>query len=87
LAETTRITEFYLQLRYGEAVQVEYVDLADPAAQAEYAHVMDVIEERSLPYPLVAVDGRLRLAGAATYYQVLPLVEEVLSPEVGEVTA
>ena len=63
------------------------MDLADPAAQAEHAHVMDMIEERSLPYPLVAINGRLRLAGTATYYQVLPLVEEALSPELEEVTA
>jgi disulfide oxidoreductase YuzD len=72
-------------MRHGEAVQVQYVDLADSAAQAEYAHVMEVIEQRSLPYPLVAIDGRLRLAGTAAYYQVLPLVEEALSPEAEEV--
>jgi hypothetical protein len=39
-----------------------------------------MIEERSLPYPLVALNGQLRLAGTAQYYQVLPLVEELLEP-------
>jgi len=74
-------------LRCGEAVQVEYVDLADPAVQAEHAHLMAVIEEQSLPYPLVAVNGRLRLAGTAAYYQVLPLVEEALSLAAEQIAA
>jgi disulfide oxidoreductase YuzD len=68
-------------LRHGEAVQVEYVDLADSEAQARYADLMAIIAERSLPYPLVAVNGRLKLAGTAQYYQVLPLVEELLQVE------
>jgi disulfide oxidoreductase YuzD len=72
-------------MRYGETVQVEYVDLADPAAQVEYAHLTNAIEERSLPFPLVAINGRLRLAGTAAYYQIVPLVEEALSAEVEEV--
>jgi hypothetical protein len=48
---------------------------------------MTVIEERDLPYPLVAVNGQLRLAGAAEYYQVLPLVEEILQVESAELEA
>lgn len=57
---------------------MEYVDLADAEAQTEYSELMAIIEERSLPYPLVALNGQLRLAGTAQYYQVLPLVEELL---------
>jgi hypothetical protein len=45
---------------------------------------MTLIEERDLPYPLVAVNGQLRLAGAAEYYQVLPVVEEILRAENAE---
>ncbi len=54
------------------------MDLADPAAQAEFSEVLAMIEERDLPYPLVAVNGQVRLAGTAHYYQVAPLVEELL---------
>jgi disulfide oxidoreductase YuzD len=70
-----------LQLRHGQAVHVDYVDLADAEAQVEFSEVLAVIEDRSLPYPLVAVNGQLRLAGTAQYYQVLPLVEELLPAE------
>jgi disulfide oxidoreductase YuzD len=74
-----------LQLRHGEAIEVEYVDLADAAAQAEHPELMAVIEDRNLPYPLVAINGQLRLAGTAQYYQVLPLVEELLEAEHAEI--
>lgn len=63
-------------MRYGEAVQVEYVDMADPENQAQFSEVLAVVEDRDLPYPLVAIDGRLRAAGSAHYYRVLPYVQE-----------
>ncbi len=68
-------------MRHGQAVQVEYVDLADPEAQAQFSELLAAIEERHLPYPLVAINDRLRLAGSAGYYQVLPLVEEAFEAE------
>jgi disulfide oxidoreductase YuzD len=73
-----RITDYYLRMRYGEAVQVEYVDLAEAENQARYQELSTVVAERSLPYPLVAVNGQLRLAGSAHYFQVLPVVDEAL---------
>lgn len=68
-------------MRHGSAVQVEYVDLADPGVQPQFEELLAVIDERSLPYPLVAINGQLRLAGTAHYYRVLPLVEELLSDQ------
>ena len=79
--ETTHITQYYLQMRHGQAVQVEYVDLADPEAQAQFSELLAATEERHLPYPLVAINDRLRLAGSADFYQVLPLIEEAFEAE------
>ena len=76
--ETTRVTEYYLRMRYGGAVQVEYVDMGESKNQTEFPELVAVVEERDLPYPLVAIDGRLRAAGSAHFYRVLPYVEEVL---------
>ena len=61
---------------YGDAVQVEYLDVSEPAVQAEYADLISQVEEHHLPYPLVAIDGQVRLAGGAEYYRIMPLVEE-----------
>jgi disulfide oxidoreductase YuzD len=68
-------------MRYGPAVEVEYVDLTTPEAQAEFSELVAVVEERELPYPLVAVNGHLRVAGSAHYYQILPYVEEAFAPK------
>lgn len=50
--------------------------MGDPEAQATYPELLAVIEERDLPYPLVAINGQLRLAGTARFFSILPLVEE-----------
>ena len=68
-------------MRYGSAVQVEYLDMADPEVQAQFPELLTVVEERDLPYPLIAVNGHLRAAGSAHYYRILPLVEQALEAE------
>jgi disulfide oxidoreductase YuzD len=68
-------------MKHGDAVQVEYFDLADPENQERFAEAVALAEDRDLLYPLVAINGRLRVAGSAHYYRILPLVEEILAPE------
>jgi disulfide oxidoreductase YuzD len=68
-------------MRFGDAVKIDYVDLADAEGQARYADLLALVEDGDLPYPLVAINGQLRLAGTAHFYQVLPYVEEALQTE------
>ncbi len=68
-------------MRYGDAVQVEYVDMAESQNQEQFSELMAVVDDRELPYPLVAIDGHLRAAGSAHYYHILPYVEEALEPQ------
>ena len=68
-------------MRFGQAVQVDYVDLGDPTKQLEFADLLTTIEEGNIPYPVVAINGQLKLAGSAHYYNVLPHVEELLQTE------
>jgi disulfide oxidoreductase YuzD len=70
-----------LKLQFGDDVEVAHVDLADPAAQEEFSELMAAIEERDLPYPLVAVNDQVRLAGTAHFYRILPLVQEALKTQ------
>lgn len=69
----------YLQLRHGPDVQVDYVDVSNAEARAQFADLVAQAEKHSLPYPLVAIDGQLRLAGPASGYQVVRLIEEMLA--------
>lgn len=68
-------------MRYGPGIEVEYVDLADAQAQTEFHDLLAVIRDQDLPYPLVALNGQLRLAGSVDYHRVAPLVEELVSHE------
>ena len=68
-------------MRFGEAVQVEYVDMSDPENQEQFSELLEVVADRDLPYPLLAINGRLRAAGSAHYYRVLPYVEEAFATE------
>lgn len=79
--ETTEVAAYYLKMRYGEAVQVEYVDMTDAENQARFAELVQVVGEQNLPYPLVAINGHLRLAGSAHFYRILSLVEEVFQAD------
>ncbi len=69
-------------MRFGPRIKAEYIDLADPEAQTEFDGLMAVITDQGLPYPLVALNGQLRLAGSVDYHRVAPLVEELISQEV-----
>ncbi len=62
-------------------MKVEYVDLADPGRQVEFSDLVTTAEEANVPYPWVAINGQMKLAGSAHYYNVLPHVEEVLQTE------
>ena len=68
-----------MKAQFGESVEVEYLDLADPENELQFSGVLTMAEEQNLAYPLVAVGGKLRLAGSAQYYHILPLVEEALA--------
>ena len=68
-------------MRYGSAVQLEYVDLVDPEAQAQFPELASLAQENGWPYPLIAVNGQLKTAGSAHYYVILPLVEQALEEE------
>ena len=57
------------------------MDLTDPVHQERFSKLLALAAEQDLPYPLVAINGQLRVAGSAHYYRVLPYVEEVLQAE------
>ena len=68
-------------MHFGESVQVEYVEMADEEGRARYPELAALAADRDLPYPVVAIDDQLRLAGTADLCNIFPLVEEALQPE------
>lgn len=63
-----------LKGKYGDEVEVEYVDLAG-AQSGERQGVRDRIKARELPLPVVAINGEFRLSGGVDYRSILDAVE------------
>lgn len=59
----------------------------DPTLRDQHPDVLRIVEERELPYPLVAINGDLEIAGSAEFYHILPLVEEALAQSPAGVAA
>lgn len=68
-------------MRYGEAVRVEYVELAQEGAQERFGELLRFAQEHEVPFPLIAINGQLRLSGSAHYFRILPLVEAALAAQ------
>jgi len=59
-----------LKGRYGDQVEVDYIDLAE-----EDSDVMEKIRAQNLPLPVVAINGVFRLAGGAGYREIAEIIE------------
>ena len=64
-----------LKNRYGEGVEVEYIDLAH---SPQHLEMRERIRAQNLPLPVVAINGALRLAGSLQYRAIADAIEALL---------
>ena len=62
-------------MRYGDEVQVEYLDLAEPQARRHHPEVIEHILGQGLPLPLVAINGVPKLSGIFEYRMIVDAIE------------
>ena len=65
----------HLKNRFGEGVEVEYIDLAHSPQNDE---VRDRIRAQNLPLPVVAINGVFKLAGSVEYRVIADAIEALL---------
>ena len=82
LAEITSFIADGLKKKFGDAVQVEYCDLAKPRIQEEYSDVVEMLKQKKLSLPLVYVDDVLEVAGWLEYREIATLVEAKMKESV-----
>jgi hypothetical protein len=58
-------------------VTTEFLNLAVPEVRRQYATVVHAIERDSLPLPLVAINGEVKMAGGVDYYAIVSAVESL----------
>ena len=56
------ITELLKKL-YGERVQLEYLDLAEPSISNSHPEIVERIRVENLSLPLLLINGKLRISG------------------------
>ena len=54
---------------YGEKVESEFLDLAEPATSRSYPEIVDRIRKENLNLPLLLINGKLRIAGYFDIHQ------------------
>lgn len=64
----------FLKKVYSEKVQVEYFDLADAETRCLYPEVVKKAEEQDLLFPLLVLNGKIRLSG---YFDVRMLQDAI----------
>lgn len=64
-----------LQERYGQHVAVQYVDVARDQPNQDDARLVELAREQGLPLPIVAIDGSIKLIGAADYRVIAEAIE------------
>ena len=69
----------HLATRYGDAVQVEYCDLADPKVQAEHQEMFDNIRAKGWPLPVVTIDGSVISLGYVGFWDIVDAIEARLN--------
>jgi disulfide oxidoreductase YuzD len=65
----------HLSRRYGDAVKVEYVDLAKESEARKHADVLESIRAQGAPTPVVAIDGELKIAGYVDFWSISELID------------
>ncbi len=64
-----------IESRFGMETRLEYSDLSQTAPDQQAAEWRQMIKERSLPVPLLLIDGKLRIAGQFDTRQIIDAVE------------
>ena len=55
----------------------EFLNLAIPDVRQQYANVVRTIEKDTLPLPLVAINGEVKMAGGVDYYSIVSAIESL----------
>ncbi|RME45203.1 MAG: hypothetical protein D6791_11310 [Chloroflexi bacterium] len=64
---------------FGDRVAVRYYDLAEPDLAQRFADVLEGARDRNLPFPLIAIDNEIVLAGPVGVETVLQKLNEFVT--------
>ena len=76
------VTELLNKL-YGNSVQLEYLDLADPSTSSSHPDITEMLTDRDLLLPLLLINGKLRISGYFDIYLLRNVIQTEMEMELG----
>ena len=73
--EAIVLADQQIKSRFGAETHLEYIDLSRTNPDDLIAQWRQAIRERSLPVPLLLINGHLRIAGQFDTHQIIDAVE------------
>ena len=73
--EAVRLADQQIRSRFGMETHLEYTDLSQVTPDHPTAQWHQTIRERSLPVPLLLINGHLRVAGQFDTRQIINAIE------------
>ena len=74
-AETIALASQQIKDRFGEKVQLEYLDLSKPVTNRDVLEGDELIKNKNLSFPLLLINGHPRIAGEFDIRQLLDAIE------------
>jgi len=63
LAETIALAKKRIKERFGERIQLEYLDLSKPGANHRILELNQLVSNQNLSLPLLLINGQPRISG------------------------
>lgn len=73
--EDIAFTRDHLKRRFGQDIDVERLDVADPSIRARNENLLRQVESQGIGLPAVAINGVIRLSGNLEFRAIAEAVE------------
>ena len=83
LPTTVEFVTEHLKKLYGDSVQLEYLDLAEPSTGSSHPDISEMLGSRDLLLPLLLVNGNLRISGYFDIYILQNVIQTEMEMELG----
>jgi len=74
-AEAITLARQRIKDRFGDKIQLEYLDLSKATANHDALEWNKIIKEKNLPLPLLLINGQTRISGLFDIRQLLDVIE------------
>ena len=80
-AEATTLADQQIKARFGDRVQLKYLDLSQPVAGHHDLELQQRVRDGNLPLPLLGINGKPRISGQFDIRMLLDAIDAEIEME------